>query len=1305
MQKLVILTVIGILGSSSAAEMSAAQNTEQEAARGVVVEEVGEGSALAKAGIEPGDVLLSWRRLPSPPANLDEARGEFDSAFDWMWLVVEQAPRGTVELIGRRGREERVFTVALGLWEAEVRPWMPARLRDEYLLGRMDLDGGNTTSAAIRWEGVASTALDWRVRCWMKLRIGKLWVKQRAWDKAHTAYRLAIEVTEENVSRSLVLRGIGEVYLEQGDLVLAQHTFESASEALQRAYKAESLALARNLTNFGIVASRRGDLRGAIDIFERALQIQEEQAPNSLGMAASLHHSGIALGSLGDIEQAAELHQRALEIQQALAPDGLQVAMSLDGLGWLAKGRGDLSLAADSFQRAMRIRQKKAPDSLDLATSLHNLGVVAKHRGDLDGATEFYELALEIRQRRAPGSLQVAQSLNNLGVVAKHRGDFQLAIDFHERALAIRQTQVPNSLVVVDSLVNLGLVAMTQGDLLQARVKNQHAHEILKELAPDSLRMAACLVNMGSIARHTGDLHKAKDLFEGALEIRGKLAPGSLSVARILGNLGILEVHTGNLDRATVLFQDSLKIRQELAPGSIDLSNNLLNLGVVADIMGDFDRAIDLYRRALEIQEEIVPRSLNISGTLNNLGAAEEALGNLDQAEEFYNRSVAIRQELAPDSLHVAECLNNLGVVARDRGELRRAEGFFKRALKIQMRLAPSSLLVANSLGNLGSVAWGGGDLERAKDFYYRSSAILQILASNSIESANALQALGLLYRESSPPQMAIADDFLRRAIETLESQLAQLGGAHEVRSGFRARYERVYRDALEIQLKLGTPATAFHTLERSRARSFLEHLTERDSIFSAEIPEEIDRERRSLAVRLDRTQQKLAELNPQHNSAKIDKLLDELRRQRDEAREIESRIRRASPRQAALLYPQPLDLAATRETLDPGTLLLSYSVAEKSTLLFTITKAQGLQVDTIAMNEEELSNQAKTLLRLTSSPLIPGSQRMRRFEELSRHLFSSLIEPVNDRVETSERLLILADGPLHYLPWGALIRNTAVGGQYLVEWKPFHLALSATVYAEIHKLRRDPSRTRAGVQVAAFGDPRYPDDRDSLARGGDPVVRFAADRGFLDLGSLPHTRREVESIADAYGFERVRAYLGDEATEEHAKSLDREARIVHFATHGYVDERFPLNSFLALTIPAEFREGDDNGLLQAWEIFERMRLDADLVVLSACETAVGEERGGGEGLIGLARAFQYAGARSVAASLWSVADQTTAELMIRFYRHLRSGLPKDEALRAAQLEFIPAPIEVTDADGRKTLKDASAPYYWAGFQIYGDWQ
>jgi CHAT domain-containing protein len=205
--------------------------------------------------------------------------------------------------------------------------------------------------------------------------------------------------------------------------------------------------------------------------------------------------------------------------------------------------------------------------------------------------------------------------------------------------------------------------------------------------------------------------------------------------------------------------------------------------------------------------------------------------------------------------------------------------------------------------------------------------------------------------------------------------------------------------------------------------------------------------------------------------------------------------------------------------------------------------------------------------------------------------------------------------------------------------------------------------------------------------------------RGGFGFGSLPSSREEVESIAGLYPGSS-REFLGEEATEERAKSIGRDVRYLHFACHGLIDERFPLNSALVLSIPANLGRGQDNGLLQAWEIFEHMGLDADLVTLSACETALGKELGG-EGLLGLTQAFQYAGARSVLASLWGVADESTAMLMKGFYGYLKAGKAKADALRMAQIDLIKAKA------GTQTLGRApiSHPFYWAAFQLIGDWR
>jgi CHAT domain-containing protein len=300
-------------------------------------------------------------------------------------------------------------------------------------------------------------------------------------------------------------------------------------------------------------------------------------------------------------------------------------------------------------------------------------------------------------------------------------------------------------------------------------------------------------------------------------------------------------------------------------------------------------------------------------------------------------------------------------------------------------------------------------------------------------------------------------------------------------------------------------------------------------------------------------------------------------------------------------------------------------------------------------------------------------------------------------------------------LPFALLVRKTdPVEGQgerdfeYLVEWKPLHSVLSATVYDELRNQRQtQPVERTADLALVAFGDPKYPSKKAgadlATDRSIDVHVRAAAGRGF-DFHPLPYSREEVGRIAALYPNGTARTFLGVEASEERAKSIGKSARILHFATHGRYDNRFPLNSYLALTIPREFRRDQDNGLLQAWEIFESVRLDADLVVLSACESGLGDEIDG-EGLKGLTRAFQFAGARTVVASLWQVDDQATAELMQRFYLYLKMGASKDEALRAAQLELIQNSIEMKNRQGQVVRRDLSSPYYWAAFQMIGDWK
>jgi CHAT domain-containing protein len=466
-----------------------------------------------------------------------------------------------------------------------------------------------------------------------------------------------------------------------------------------------------------------------------------------------------------------------------------------------------------------------------------------------------------------------------------------------------------------------------------------------------------------------------------------------------------------------------------------------------------------------------------------------------------------------------------------------------------------------------------------------------------------------------------------------------------------------------------------------------------------------VEASRVRLAAEYDLVQRKLVEAYQTKSNGQVEDLTRKLRDVRDRQNTAVSMLRRSSPHLASLRYPNPLNVEKAQKSLDTGTLALSFNVNKETSLLFALGPEGTFRVSRLAVGSEDLRRQVGQFVEL----LREQTMAVRRDSLLmkAQHLFRELFGAIDDLIAHSSRIILIPDGPLHALPFAALVRDSALSGeeswQFLAEYKPLHIVSSLTTHSLQRTLYGRYSDAGACEELVAFGDPAYPSGTGGRSSTGDPYVRAASTLSSLE--PLPWSRREVERIVELFPG-RSSLYLGNQATEHAAKTtlVGDKHRYVHFAAHGYLDQQFPLNSAVVLTMPAVFQSGEENGLLQTWEVLEQVRLDADLVVLSACESGLGKEMGG-EGLIGLTRAFQYAGARSVIASLWKISDRTTAEFMVRFYRHLKEGLSKDEALRATQMEFIRGPIQVTNDKGERVDFDASAPYYWAAFQIYGDWQ
>jgi CHAT domain-containing protein/Tfp pilus assembly protein PilF len=985
----------------------------------------------------------------------------------------------------------------------------------------------------------------------------------------------------------------------------------------------------------------------------------------------------------GNLAHAEERYRLSLADARNLVSPSLIEARALMELAIVLGLRGDWSGDEEYALRALTIYKKLAPDSTDAAASLYSMGWLALHRNATESAEAHYQQALAIWRRLSPGQLPEASTLTGLGAIARSRGNSDLAEKDFQQALAIRLKLAPQSADTASLFVELGLLRIHDAPCKGAEYFQQ-AVAIDEKVAPNSVALAWAKQDLGLTKWGCGDFDSAENQLKDALTIMQRIDSPNLNLADSEINLAQVLIARGHLAQAEAYLRDALKVSRKLAPEGGDTALILKKLGDIALGRGDLDRAEEYDRQGLTMYQKLAPASLAVASSLSSLGRVEKGRNNLAKAEEYYGQALAIQTASAPSDYDAADSLSNLGDIAEDRGDLARAKRYYGEALAVYQKLAPASINMASSLASLAGIAEASGDLNGALEYRTQALAIEHRLAPGSLGEAKILHDLGCALKKKG--SFDAATEHFARAVDALESQTERLGGTQEVRSNFRATFNPYYWDLENVLVKQKRVSEAYQVSERSRAQSLLQMLAERDLLFASDVPADLQLSKRHNASEYDRTQAQLSHLSSLTDKEKIDPLLTQMRSLSAEREQITEKIKKTSPRFASLQYPTPMDLAKTRDALDSGTVLLSYSVGEDHTILFVVLpngQEPGLSVFALTIKEKLLRKQIESLRSLIQQK---HGAKDSDFAALSRELYALLLKPAEAIIRESERLLVVADGPLQVLPFSALMRQS---DQYVAEWKPVHTVVSATVYAELKKTRRAAKGERP-IELAAFGDPVYPTaGKESAERIANPDLVFAEERGF-SLARLPFSRQEVEDIGGFFAG-HSQTYLGAEATEEHAKAVGKDIRYIHFATHGLLDERFPLNSALVLTIPTKVAEGQDNGLLQAWEIFEQMRLDADLVTLSACNTGMGQELSG-EGLIGLTRAFQYAGARSILASLWSVNDLWTMELMKDFYGRLKAGSSKDVALQSAQADLIHS-------------RTASSPYYWAAFSLIGDWQ
>ncbi len=705
----------------------------------------------------------------------------------------------------------------------------------------------------------------------------------------------------------------------------------------------------------------------------------------------------------------------------------------------------------------------------------------------------------------------------------------------------------------------------------------------------------------------------------------------------------------------------------------------LLEMGLNADWQGDCPRAVEHDLRSLALFEQL-PDPEYRAKILKNLGIAYTHGYELSQ----FGRDV-LAQALASHQRSLQLCLEHgyrglaatvrheIGTVHKALGEWAPALAHYRARAAICRRTGERRSL-GLALNNLGEIYQRQGKSRQATRCYRKAQTILQELG-DLYESADVAANLASLRRAQGRPAEALA--LYDQAIAAVESIRAGLG-AESTRLDFFASAVRIYDARLSLCLALDRVADAFTTLERAKSRAFVELLARQPVAAPSQAPAGWLAQERRLRDELDALYRQ--EAAPDSAISSLEAQLDELRR----------KISLHSPEYASFRTVQPLDLGTVQARLPEDALLLEYFVTESGSGVFLIGQAHAEVVSlrvTPAMLRRAFASDRPVVAGLT-----PDKQGRLHQPWLLAELYKLLIAPVADRLAGYRTLCIIPHGPLHYVPFHALYTEQDGQPHYLVEDAAILYAPSATVLLDY--CHRKPASAQTGGLVLAYGGAP-----DAGATHRSPFLR--------------HAEAEGGGVAATPGVGGA-LYAGAQAQRARIYQEAGRYRFLHFACHGRFNPRYPLASGLDLA----------DGVLDAADILQRVQLDADLVTLSSCETGLSALRRGDE-LIGLTRAFMYAGTPSVLVSLWPVDDLSTRMLMERFYQALtaQQGIAKAEALRQAQLALMRLTKgELREQLGRAGEAEGSAfergasvlqgqpderpfahPYYWAGFCLIGD--
>ncbi len=1090
---------------------------------------------------------------------------------------------------------------------------------------------------------------------------------------------------------------------QQGRYAEAIAVAEYIVEICKRRQGSDPLGYAASLNSLAALYYSTGQYQKAADYFTQSLPLF--RALDDRGSEAkTLYRIGAIYSSLGEKRKALEYFAQALPLERNLG-DRSGEAATLTSIGTVYSRLGDLRKALEYYNQALPLVRaadnrsgedasptRASTDRIIEATILNNIGTAYDGLGEKQKALEYYNQVLPIRQTLGD-PVGLAATLNNIGAIYSYLGEKQKALDYFARSLLLQQGAGDRSGEAA-TLNNIGRVYDDLGEKQKALEYYNQALPLQRALG-DRPAEASTLNNIGAVYDDLGEKQKALEYYQQALLLR-RAVDDRAGEANTLNNLGAVYAELGEKRKALEFYELSLTLSRALGARSGE-AVTLTSIGAVYSSLGEKQKALEFYSRALPLQRAMGDRSGEAT-TLNNIGRVYDDLGEKQKALEYYNQAQPLQRALG-DRSGEASTLNNIGAVYDDLGEKQKALGYYNRALFWEREVGNRSVEAA-ILNNLGTLYDELGEKQKALEHYHQALPLERAVGDCSREAATLAS---LMWHWSSQGNASLAIFFGKQAINAIQHIRLNIQGMEQTtQRAFLKSNENTYRYLVDLLVSRGRLFEAQEVLGLLKEQEFKEFTRGEEDGGTAGTLAMTSAER-DMEKRYDQVAGAVAALWVDWNALKgkgkrtaeeearfqqLETQLEEAERSFQSFMEQELYAQLGKNKQAdadvRALEQMSGDLQLLLHEAEPGTVAVYTVVAPERLIVILVLPEVRIARD-YPIKPEVLREKVFRLWRAlstNSADVLPAAQ----------DVYKIVIGPIEKDLESAhaKTLMWSLDDALRYIPIAALHD----GRQYVVEkYRNEVFTLSS-----LSKLRDAPSVK--SWQMLAMGV--------SKSYGGSQP--------------LPTVPSELQSIVRTNANEQGGLLLGmkllDEDFTEAAltSALAQRFPLVHIASHFLFQAGVDDLSYLLLGGKTE--AGEHLTLAHIKTAPKIGFWNTELLTLSACDTAMSGERNGRE-IDGLGEIVQRKGARAVIASLWSVSDRSTGELMRRFYETWTThpGMPKAEALRQAQLALLhdevkPDPAVSPGVAATPARADAVAepesfahPFYWAPFILIGNWR